>query len=244
MKTKFCAIAALAALTTLATPAPASVVMNGTRIIYPAGQVSKTLQLTNEDAHPNLVQVWVEGDGRHDTDTAAPFIVSPPIFRMEPHTGQMLRLRFAGSEDAATAFPTDRESVFYLNFTQVPALPEDGLDANRLVLLFQSRIKLFYRPQGLPAHEHSCDTLALYRDGDRVVVENPSAYHVVVSRADLLAGQDSRVTLAESQMIAPFSQARWALPAAAAENTPAPAQLDLMLRNDYGTDASHVCALR
>lgn len=37
----------------------ASVVMTGTRIIYPEGTREKVLQLSNKDDHPNLVQLWM-----------------------------------------------------------------------------------------------------------------------------------------------------------------------------------------
>jgi len=230
-------IAALVAGLTggLTATASASVVLNGTRIVYAGDQASKTLQLSNEDDHPNLVQFWVEGDGVNDNDDAAPFIVNPPIFRMAAHAGQMVRLRYSGAE----ALPQDRESVFYLNFTQVPALPDASQDANQLVLLFQSRVKLFYRPQGLAAFEPSCERLQLHRDGEHVTVGNPSAYHLVVSRADVLTDKEKRAPLAQSVMVAPYSQARWALPPVDGK----PVQLNLILRNDYGADVSHVCAL-
>jgi len=148
----------------------------------PADLASQTLQLTNQDDHPNLVQLWVEGDGEHDTNTPAPFIANPPILHMAAHAQQTVRLRFNGSQD----LPQDRESVFYLNFTQVPALPDDGMDANQLVLLFQSRVKLFYRPQGLPAFAPNCQSLQPSREGDSVTLTNTGAYHMVVSRAQVL----------------------------------------------------------
>jgi len=218
------------------------VVLNGTRVIYPASQPSKTLHLSNDDAHPNLVQVWVTREEEDDTDGAgnpAPFVVNPPIFRMAAHADQMVRLRFVGDD----SLPADRESVFYLNFTQVPALPDDQQDANRLVVLLQSRVKLFYRPKGLPAHDLSCASLRLEHHGDVVQVTNTSAYHVVVSRAEMVTGSRTGDTaLASAQMLAPFAQARWPLPAQADSTAPLPS-VRLWLRNDYGADAAYTCAL-
>lgn len=45
---------------TLAQSAMASVVMSGTRVIYPAAIREKALQLTSHDAYPNSVQIWVD----------------------------------------------------------------------------------------------------------------------------------------------------------------------------------------
>jgi len=180
----------------------------------------------------------------NDADNAAnpaPFVVNPPIFRMTAHTDQMVRLRLVGDE----SLPADRESVFYLNFTQVPALPDDQQDANRLVVLLQSRVKLFYRPRGLPAHDLSCASLRLVYDGDAVQVTNTSAYHVVVSRAEMLTGDgtgDTALPLARAQMLAPFAQTRWQLAAQADTSVPSP-PVRLWLRNDYGADAAHTCPL-
>jgi len=234
----------LAGLAGLPCPAPASVVLHGTRVIYPASQPGKTLHLTNGDAHPNLVQAWVARGEEDDTDGAtnptpnpAPFVVSPPIFRMAAHADQMVRLRLVGDD----SLPADRESVFYLNFTQVPALPDDQQDANRLVVLLQSRVKLFYRPRGLPAHDLSCASLRLEHHGDAVQVTNISAYHVVVSRAEMVKN-DAALPLASAQMLVPFAQTRWALPAQSDTTAPS-SPVRLWLRNDYGADAAHTCPL-
>lgn len=97
--------------------ANASVVMGGSRIIYSAGEKEHTVQLTNNDNFPNAVQVWLDsGDAKSTPDTGkAPFLVTPPFFRMEANAGQTLRLKYTGS-----GLPTNKESIFYLNFLQVP----------------------------------------------------------------------------------------------------------------------------
>jgi len=247
--------AVLAAGAGISLPTAASVVLNGTRVIYSAGQASKTLQLENDDDHPNLVQVWVDADAQDNAEIPAPFIVNPPIFRMAAHTGQMVRLRFVGPDAGSPALPADRESVFYLNFTQIPALPQDQRDTSQLVFLLQSQVKIFYRPKGLPEQDLSCASLRFTREGKSVQVENISAYHVVVSRADWVdnaTANDAPAPLAQAQMLAPFAQANWRLPQASAQANPADqtnqtgqtggdAAVRLWLRNDYGADAGHTC---
>lgn len=52
---------------------------------------------------------------------------------------------------ASSALPKDRESVFWFNVLEVPPKPDAAKAANQslLQLAFRTRIKLFYRPEGL-----------------------------------------------------------------------------------------------
>jgi len=224
-------------------PAFASVVLTGTRIIYPAALSGKTLQLSNEDTHPWLVQAWLDaGDEASTPDTldeSIPFALSPPIFRMEPHSGQALRLMFTGSQ----VLPNDRESVFYFNFIQIPALAADALDANRLVMLLRNRVKVFYRPHRLrqPNPGKIACALRFHLNEGQIQVENPAAFHAVIRSAQLHAG-DHSLPLVRGQMLAPFSQQT--LPLAEPVTAPAGAQLRVTLVNDYGADESHDCPWR
>jgi len=224
-------------------PAFASVVLTGTRIIYPAALSGKTLHFSNDDAHPWLVQAWLDAGDEASTpetlDETIPFALSPPIFRMDSHSGQALRLMFTGSQE----LPKDRESVFYFNFTQIPALGADELDANRLVMLLRNRVKVFYRPHRLrqPDLGKMACALRFHLNEDEIEVENPAAFHAVIRSAELHAG-DHRVPLVSGQMLAPFSQHTW--PLAEPVTVPAGAQLRVTLVNDYGADESHDCPWR
>lgn len=94
---------------------------------------------------PSMVQVWIDrGDPNSRADTAnAPFLVTPPLVRIDPNKGQAFRVVFTGAE-----LPKDRESIFWFNLLDVPPLPKDA-DANVMQVAYRSRIKLFYRPEGL-----------------------------------------------------------------------------------------------
>ncbi|WP_134450623.1 fimbrial biogenesis chaperone, partial [Pseudomonas aeruginosa] len=78
--------------------ARASVVVTGTRVIYPGEAREKTVQLSNRDAFPNVVQAWVDIDAPDaPPDQAdAPFLVNPAVFRMAPDSGQTLRIVYTG----------------------------------------------------------------------------------------------------------------------------------------------------
>lgn len=72
----------------------AAVVMTGTRVIFPANQLEKTIQLQNKDNNPNIVQVWVDRGNKASTpDTAdAPFIANPQILKLHRIQGKWLDL--------------------------------------------------------------------------------------------------------------------------------------------------------
>lgn len=109
----------IAGLLLHAFPAQAGVIIYGTRVIYPADQQEVVVRLENKGDRPALVQTWLDtGDIRSTPATAqTPFTVSPPIFRIEPHQQQALRLRYSGEGAAA-----DRESLYWLNVLEVPPL--------------------------------------------------------------------------------------------------------------------------
>ena len=223
--------------TTVAQSALASVVMSGTRVIYPAAVREKALQLTSHDDYPNLVQIWVDkGNPASTPQTAdAPFIASPQIFRMNPKAGQMVRLVYTGKD-----LPQDRESVFFINFMQMPALKASDMEANKLMLTVSSRMKVFYRPESIAGNPQDIAknmTFTLQGSGSNMIVsaENNSGYHAVVREANLLVGGKS-VNVAKAVMVAPFSKAQW--PVAGSTANSGRDQLRLTLVNDYGADVT------
>lgn len=132
--------------------ARASIVIMGTRVVYPEQKKSINVQLHNGENSPSLVQVWLDtGDASASPDSVrVPFVITPPVSRVEPGTGQTLRIMYTGEP-----LPRDRESIFYLNVLDIPPRPEFGEkkadvgNGNYLQLAVRSRIKLFFRPDTL-----------------------------------------------------------------------------------------------
>ena len=139
--------ACVALATLVCSQAMAGVVITGTRLVYPAGQKEITVKLNNNGLHPALVQAWVDtGDIKSSpTSSKAPFVLSPPVSRIDPSKGQSLRLMFTGAPLAS-----DKESVYWLNILEIPPKAEGPVDLNVLQMAFRSRIKVFYRPDGPP----------------------------------------------------------------------------------------------
>lgn len=210
--------------------ANASVVMSGSRIIYPAGEKEYTVQLTNNDNFPNAVQVWLDsGDAQSTPETGkAPFIVTPPFFRIEPNAGQSLRLKYTGS-----GLPKDRESVFYLNFLQVPPVNKAEKN-NKMLVLMRNRIKVFYRPENIAARVDqvsSALTFDVRQRGKDVVVtgKNPTGFYATIASGEIVGG--GKKLKMTSEMISPMSQAQWVIPNSSA---PTNAIVNFLLVNDFG----------
>jgi P pilus assembly chaperone PapD len=100
------------------------------------------LPLVNKDnALPWLIQSWTDTG---DETTRGPFIVTPPLFRLDAQKEQSLRIAWNGS-----SLPEDRESLFYMNIRTIPATAKEDSDKNMLRLIYKTRLKLFWRPSGL-----------------------------------------------------------------------------------------------
>ena len=204
-------------LASLFSAAQANVVLDTTRVIYTADDSSVVIGVANKGERPALIQSWVDaGDVRTTPeDSDAPFVVLPPIARIDPGASQALRLRFTG---APASVPADAESVYWLNVLDVPPAVDKDSPAeghNYLQFAVRSRIKLFYRPKGLSGNPNTApDRLRWHvetaRDGGAVlVVDNPTAYHVTLTRVAI--GENGADQEPSSTMLAPGARFRWPL---------------------------------
>jgi chaperone protein EcpD len=189
-----------------ATRTEASVVIGGTRVVYPAQEREVTIKLNNEGGKPVLVQVWLDsGDEKSTPDTAkVPFTVSPPIFRMDPDKGQAVRVVYTKEPLA-----TDKETLFWVNVLEVPPKSDASEDRNMLQFAFRTRIKLFFRPAGLAGDVNTAPEKLSWKlvdgqDGKGVVlqVSNPTPFHVSFAQVGLKIGERS-VTGNGGGMVAP-----------------------------------------
>ncbi|MGU7771926.1 fimbria/pilus periplasmic chaperone [Burkholderia sp. MR1-5-21] len=128
-----------------AAQADASVVISGTRVIFPAAEREVTVKITNDGNAPVLVQTWLDnGDANAAPEQIdVPFTLTPAMFRMEPGKGQSLRLIHTNEP-----LPKDKESLFWLNVLEVPPKAAND-DRNKVQIAFRTRIKVIYRPDGL-----------------------------------------------------------------------------------------------
>lgn len=209
----------------------ASVVMSGTRVIFPAHLKEQTLRFSNSGQYPYIVQLQVDNNESASDGHAgsADFIASPPVFRIEPNKGQSVRLVFTGDNVA-----TDRETLFYLSFTQLPVMKPEEQKTNYMVLAVTSRLKLFYRPESLSKKPVDVAANLVFRmQGNNLIVENPTGYYAVI-RAASINDKNHDYALATSTMIAPKSSVSWKMSKSVSQLSGA--KVNLTMVNDYGVD--------
>lgn len=201
--------------------ASASIVISGTRVIYPSDSKEVTVKLNNVGSKPVLIQSWIDNG---DTDArpeniSVPFILTPPINRVEASKGQTLRLSYTG-----TSLPANKESVFWLNVLEIPAKSATSAGENHLQMAFRSRIKLFFRPAGLAGNANDAAKLLTWSAAPGgAVAMNPTPYYVSLVTVTVNGKQ------VEGQMVAPGGNQKFALPAATAGS-----KVSLDFVNDYG----------
>lgn len=197
-KTGFIALWAML-VTSLGNIAWASVVLDGTRVIYPAEKKEVTVKVTNQNTTPVLIQSWIDSGNPDDpASRKVPFILTPPINRVDANKAQTLRISYL----ASPVLPEYRESVFYLNVLEVPAKSAENEDKSKLNIAFRSRVKMFYRPANLPGTaEAAIENLQWKMKSGGVDVTNPSKYYVSLISIDFTSG-GQKVSI-KGKMLAP-----------------------------------------
>lgn len=185
------------------------------RVIYPEkDKKGVTLTAYNKSAKPYLMQSWIRpvdpasGDvDLHYTHTPKmPFIVTPPLARLEADGELTLRIRRSGEP-----LPDDRESVFFISMKALPAQSKPG-ENSQVVMTVVSNMKLFYRPAGLArrAVAEMAPQLRFRREGNVLIADNPTPYWLTFSR--LQVGSLSLDKPALRLMVPPKGQQHYRLP--------------------------------
>lgn len=199
---------------------PAGLSFNQFRLVYPAEEKKGiTWSLTNNTDRPYLMQSWVRpmdfttGLPAAEVDNKAPaaaipLMVTPPLKRLDP--GEQLTLRIRLTE---MSLPQDRESVFYLSVKGIPSIPDKASQTGgQLVIAVVNNMKLFYRPEGLPAGGvvKASRQLRFSLQNDVLVVDNPTPFYinfsqVTVGGRPLPAGELSKLVPPKGQQRYPVT---------------------------------------
>jgi P pilus assembly chaperone PapD len=237
MKTPLRAI--LAALLTFCVSAPAlaNVIVAGTRVVFSAKDGEVTVRLTNDNTTPALIEAWVDdGDANSTPDKVkTPFVITPPLFRMEPHKEQSLRILATANQ-----LPADRESLFWLNVLEVPPKPSslEYTGKNLLQFAFRSRLKLFYRPATLQGDPNKAPSQLIWKavgDGEAIIVHNPTPFHITLIKVTVAVG-GKEYTSDDAGMANPMGDLRVSMPGL--KTLPANTTVNYDIINDYGATAS------
>jgi chaperone protein EcpD len=215
--------------------ATAGIVVNGTRVVYPAVKREVTISIRNTGETPSLVQSWLDAGDPHSKpgESSVPFVLTPPLFRLDPSKVQSLRLVYTHDP-----LPEDRESLFWLNVLDVPPRAAANPDLpNQLDLAFKHRMKVFFRPASLTGSAADAPPRlrwkALSSEGKLVGIQasNPTAYHVSLTQISAtIAGHP---VIAKADMVGPFASRTFDLPDPVTAPGGAVA-LEYWFVNDYG----------
>lgn len=182
----------------------AGIQVGRTRIIYDANKKEVALPLINQEKElPWLIQSWTDtGDGK----TRGPFVVTPPLFRLDPQKEQSLRIAWSGA-----SLPEDRESLFWLNVRTIPAAAKEDENQNVLRLIYKTRLKLFWRPKGLKGLAgENCKNLRFTRQGTMLHVVNKGEYYSVFDNVHV-----GNIAVKEADIVAPKSTLSLPFPSSA-----------------------------
>ena len=177
-----------------------------------------TVTVTNQGKNPVLIRSWIDtGDVNEVPEKIrAPFIVGPPLARIDEGHTQSLRLTYIGG----SGLPRDRESLFWLNVHEIPPRPSAGegsgkseLGRSAIQLAFRYRVKVFLRPEGLTGSAvDAIRSLHWSKQSDNgVMAKNDTPYFVSLGAIEVSNGV-TKIT-AIPDVIAPFSSRSFKLDA-------------------------------
>jgi len=210
----------------LSSTAQAAVQLDRTRVIVSQKDNKQSVRASNRGKAPVLLQVWVEeGEAARQANAAnrqrgltladsvaaqaVPFIIDPPVVRLKPDETRALQVWLT---EPPETLPKDRESQFWLNVLEVPAVQSAEAQQNRLDISILTRIKVFYRPEAIAVHKWSeKDWLHFKVEKDEqnqnwLIIHNPAPVHRTINKAELHQDDDDPIELKEVPMIPPFEK--------------------------------------
>lgn len=189
--------------------------LGATRVVYNPDSSGEKLTVINDHDYPILVQSEVLAE---DQKSRAPFVVTPPLFRLDALQSSRLRIVRTGG-----SFPADRESLQWVCVKGIP--PKEGdkwaEEANKsksadkvslqVELSVSSCIKLFVRPSSVKGGpEDVAGNVTWQKAGNKLKGNNPTPFFINLSELKM-GGKEVN----ERHYIAPFSSYEYSLPAGA-----------------------------
>lgn len=220
----------------VALSSPAGMLVDKTRVIFNAGENTQGMTIMNVNDYPSFVQLWVDfGEVDNFKQSAeAPFILIPPIFNLRSNEIKSIKLIYNG-----TPLPTDRESLYWINIYEVPAIKQTLTKEQYLLMSMKTQIKLIYRPAqlttgvSLAGQAVACSIKPDNRG--QLVCRNNTGYYLSYNKIDVVFdNQQYKATRNLDLMIAPFSESSFSLTKMPQQPSEAGNRLIFNLINDQG----------
>ncbi|MEB5959749.1 molecular chaperone [Enterobacter sichuanensis] len=199
--------------------ANATVNIGGTRLLYDGAKKEVSLSVHNPDKTPYLIQTEV--DNLNNDPSKPPFIITPPLYRLDGGKENLMRVIMSGS------LPQNKESMYWLRVKAIPSAPREK---NTLQIAVATSIKLIYRPETLKDInvEKESEKLSWRVSGNKLEVTNPAPCFINFNEI-IVAGKK----LHNVSYVAPGSTATFALPAGVNSGT-----LQFSVISDFGAVGS------
>ncbi|EDT8754109.1 TPA: fimbria/pilus periplasmic chaperone [Salmonella enterica] len=158
--------------------------IGATRVIYNQGSPSASFWIKNEQEYPIIVQTQVLKD---DRESKAPFIVTPPILRVDSNIQTRLRVI-----PIAPLQNKDSEELFWICVKGVPPKEEVSKKKSNIEeksqlninIITNSCIKLISRPERIELSiKEASKKLVFKKQGDSLVIENKTPVYINISKA-------------------------------------------------------------
>lgn len=180
-----------------------SVELGASRLIYPLNGKNTAIRVNNKQDYPVLVKSKVLLDS--DKKTPAPFIATPPLFRLDSHQSSVVTVTRTDGN-----YPADRESLNWLCVTAVPpdkdaewakSAGEKGV-VNNIQVVLENCIKLLVRPDELSNNPADIAEKVTWKaEGKNLHAHNPTPYYMNIPGVRF---KGEKLTLKEGY-IAPYS---------------------------------------
>lgn len=171
----------------LAFSVQAAVNINTTRVIFNHGETQRTVKLVNDGDYPVVVQSWVD-DGAPEkgpSQASAPFVVLPPVLKIQPGEQRELRIMTTGA-----GLADDRESLFWLNIYQIPPEKKFSATGEKVRLALRNQLKVLWRPKKIEVlTEKSINLLSFRYERGIIYAVNDSSWNITL--ADVSSGDYS-----------------------------------------------------
>lgn len=191
----------------------AGILASSTRVVYSQTDTEKSLMLVNTNEYPVLTQVWID-NGQMDSEFQnTPFAVLPGVFKLSPRETKGIRIIYNGMPLAS-----DRESLYWLNLYEIPAIKKDNLAQEYLNLAMNTQMKIFYRPKNLPSFTlNELQKKIQYEliSSDHKVelkLKNPTPYYLNFANIKISNAQfNSDIQHQDDNILPPFSEKTYSL---------------------------------
>ncbi|WP_407351385.1 fimbria/pilus chaperone family protein [Luteimonas sp. R10] len=162
-----------------------------------------TITVKNTDDKPALLYTSLENIPEDDENL---LLVTPPVARVEAGERQLVRFLLQ------SAAPLETQRLKRVTFEGIP--PKSSDPGLRITMNVRQNLPVIIHPKGLPAEREPWKRLTWSLRGDRLVVNNPSAYVVRLAQTVQLQPSGTTVDIGRTYLL-PGKEYAFALPASA-----------------------------